>query len=341
MGLKSFSTETAIPFPRERAVLLRTTANVLKRLLKAYRGQSPQHRLPKWPKNRGFDLYLPNTPQTPPPLILVFHGYTQDGGLMRRLTGPTDRDDDPKVFDRAANARGYAVCYPYGTKIGFLPGRCWNAGGRQGGYAPVGDPAVRLKVDDIAFVDDLLSHLTSHFGVDPHRVFLAGISNGGALIQRLATVHPENFLALASVAACNQYSASNEAPPERCLPLLHIHGTKDKVWPYQGGKMTGLGLMESVENSVAGWVRAAGNPDFSESDLEPLDPKDPIRVRKKRYRGSHPIELYTLVGGGHYWPGGSQFLSEKVIGKVSNQLDANGLILDFFDQYLDTGTSTC
>lgn len=271
--------------------------------------------------------------ESAPPLIIVFHGYTQDGAIMRALTGPSGKPDDPETFDRLANDRGFAVCYPYGTKIGFLPGRCWNGGGRVGGFAPVGDPAVRQNVDDVGFVGELISHLKTHYNVDTERVFLAGISNGGALAQRLAVQNPGRFKALATVAACNQFSAAAGPKPERALPLLHVHGTEDKVWPYQGGKFGGAGLMESVERSLACWTRAAQAKLTEESKLEPLDPLDPVRVERRAYSGEHPVHLYTLHGGGHYWPGGSQFLPEKVIGKVSRQLAANQLILDFFEPY--------
>lgn len=305
---------------------------MLKRLIKAYKGRSPTREVPGWPKARGFDIFLPPKPKERVPLIVVFHGYTQDGSLMRALTSATGDLEDPAIFDRAANHRGYGVVYPYGTKIGFLPGRCWNAGGRVNGFAPVGDPAVRLNVPDVDFFQDLLATIESNHPVDASKVFLVGISNGGAMVQRLAVELPARLQAVATVAGCNQYSAATHHTPPEPVALLHIHGTQDKVWPYAGGKFGTAGVMESVERSVQGWIQANQAEPTEERALDPVYPDDPVRVHLKRYQGLKPVECYRLDGGGHSWPGGHQFMSEKVIGKVSRQLSANDVILDFFDR---------
>jgi polyhydroxybutyrate depolymerase len=42
------------------------------------------------------------------------------------------------------------------------------------------------------------------------------------------------------------------------------------------------------------------------------------------------VILYGVEGGGHAWPGGSQYLPESVIGKVSHDIDATQLVWDFF-----------
>ena len=44
------------------------------------------------------------------------------------------------------------------------------------------------------------------------------------------------------------------------------------------------------------------------------------------------VILYTIDGGGHTWPGGLQYLPERIIGKTSKDLDANQLIWDFFKE---------
>jgi polyhydroxybutyrate depolymerase len=44
------------------------------------------------------------------------------------------------------------------------------------------------------------------------------------------------------------------------------------------------------------------------------------------------VILYTIEGGGHTWPGGLQYLPERIIGKTSKDLDANQLIWDFFKE---------
>jgi polyhydroxybutyrate depolymerase len=43
------------------------------------------------------------------------------------------------------------------------------------------------------------------------------------------------------------------------------------------------------------------------------------------------VELVRVVGGGHTWPSGKQYLREGLIGKTSRHLDATRRILEFFD----------
>jgi polyhydroxybutyrate depolymerase len=45
------------------------------------------------------------------------------------------------------------------------------------------------------------------------------------------------------------------------------------------------------------------------------------------------VILYTVEGGGHTWPGGWQYLPEKIVGKTSRDTDANEVIWDFFKNH--------
>lgn len=311
---------------------------MLKRLFKAFKGHRPAHNLSGWPKDRGYDLHLPTQQngKKERPLILAIHGYTHDGVQMAGLTAPDGDPSHPLSLNSLATEEGFAVAYPYGTRIGFLPGRCWNAGGGINGYAPVGDPARRKSINDVQFFQDLIQNLSSKFQVDKQRIYLLGISNGGAMAQRLAMEVPHLWAAVATVAGCNQHAAASQVTPKNPVPLLHIHGTEDKIWPYEGGPMQSFGLMESVDASIKGWAEANSAEVANEVECEPKNPSDPTRVRYRRYQGTTDLELYTVLGGGHAWPSGYQYLPEKVMGSVSSQLDTNRLIWNFFERHART-----
>jgi polyhydroxybutyrate depolymerase len=56
-------------------------------------------------------------------------------------------------------------------------------------------------------------------------------------------------------------------------------------------------------------------------------------VVKAQYAGCREdaaVVLYRIEGGGHAWPGGQQYLPEKIIGKTSQNLDASAVIWEFF-----------
>ncbi|MCH8095185.1 MAG: hypothetical protein IH953_11405 [Chloroflexi bacterium] len=68
--------------------------------------------------------------------------------------------------------------------------------------------------------------------------------------------------------------------------------------------------------------------------LPDLDPQDGTRIRLDTYSesdGEVQVLIYTVEGGGHTWPGGSQYVPEIVIGQVSHDLKAKEAIWDFFE----------
>lgn len=301
-----------------------------------FRSRSTKHlvSLPGWPAQRGFELHRPQelANDATTPLVIVLHGFTHDSRTMRGLTSPTGESAHPDSLDSLAERQGFLVAYPNGTSLGLLPGRCWNGGGGVNGYAAVAKKAVDKKVDDVGYLEDLIDHIATFEPIDPKRVFLAGISNGAALAHRFAVERPDRVAAIAAVAGCNQHSAAQLLSPPRAVPILHIHGTSDPIWPYQGTHLPGLGRMESVEESVNRWAEA-NQAHLSELNPGPPWAEDGMSLERRLFRGKDErseVRLLTFIGAGHAWPGGRQYLPEKLIGKVPKSFSANREIWDFF-----------
>lgn len=67
------------------------------------------------------------------------------------------------------------------------------------------------------------------------------------------------------------------------------------------------------------------------------DPSDSTRVRKEVFaecKDKTEVVLLAIEGGGHTWSGGHQYLSEKIVGKTSYDIDANEAIWNFFKKHL-------
>lgn len=69
------------------------------------------------------------------------------------------------------------------------------------------------------------------------------------------------------------------------------------------------------------------------TDLADNDPDDGSTATRETYtdcRDATAVVLYRVEGGGHTWPGGRQYLSERVVGPVNRDVDATRVIWDFF-----------
>jgi len=99
----------------------------------------------------------------PAPTVIVLHGATATADRTARSSG----------FAEAAAAHGFVAVFPQGIN------RQWNDG-REGRTA---------AVDDVGFLNQLLDELVGRGIADPARIFIAGISNGGAILVR-----PDGFV---------------------------------------------------------------------------------------------------------------------------------------------------
>ncbi|MEO0108830.1 MAG: hypothetical protein ABIK62_06650, partial [candidate division WOR-3 bacterium] len=94
------------------------------------------------------------------------------------------------------------------------------------------------------------------------------------------------------------------------------------------------GRVRSVPATIDFWVRHNRcDPNPEVAWLTGRHPADRVRVKKTAYRngveGSQVI-LYTVVGGGHTWPGGAE--RPEHFGRIARDLDATRVIWEFFRQ---------
>ncbi|HEX2203121.1 MAG TPA: PHB depolymerase family esterase [Longimicrobium sp.] len=247
------------------------------------------------------------------PLVVLFHGAGGDPAGMRRVT----------AFDATADARGWLAAYPE------APTKDWNLGC---GHCTAAEKA---EVDDTAFVRVLIDDLVANAGADPARVYATGLSQGGQMAHTAACALPGRVAAFASVAATLLGQLSEACAPARAVPAMLIHGTADPAFPWLGG-VTEEGLVYlGLEVSADFW--AARNGCDGAPVLTPLPDTadDGTQARRLDYPGCAPGEVvvYTLVGGGHTWPGADPALFGPDLGPVSREIDANTVMADFFARH--------
>jgi polyhydroxybutyrate depolymerase len=257
-------------------------------------------------ERRSYELYVPPSYRhgRPAPLVLVFHA---GGGRADGIAPHTG-------FSRLAEREGFVVVYPQG-----LNGR-WNDGR---GYATASH-------DDVGFVRALIDTLTRELSLDPRRIYATGISNGAMFSYRLACELPGTFAAVAPVAGALPAELVPGCERTQPLSVVAFQGTADPLMPYRGGG-SGTRRVLSAEHSVAFWstVDGCAGPQPAGETIDRAT--DGTRVRRTAYGGcreGRAVELYTIEGGGHTWPGGPP--ADARVGRVSREIDASELIWEFF-----------
>lgn len=232
------------------------------------------------------------------PLVFVLHSSGGTAQSMSDLTG----------FAAAAAERGFITVLPEGTG---MP-QAWNAEGFTAGTA------------DSAFLRELLEELSASLCLDPLRVYATGYSNGGAMALRAACDLEDVFAAVAPVAA--PYPTC-QAP----VPIIAFHGSLDQAVPYEGGGTPGEVALAPVHKSVSAWASAIG------CDALPVIARAAADVELATYarcpRGDNEALLYTVLNGGHTWPGALIEYPVEEAGVTTHAVNATDLILDFFEAH--------
>lgn len=223
------------------------------------------------------------------PLVINVHGRTSNASQQSALSHAIAKSD----------SAGFIVIHPeaWGSPTS------WNAGG---GCC---DPAASNDIDDSGFITALITEATTKLCIDPARVYVMGLSNGGYMANRLACEHGDVIAAIGSVAGGLSLQT---CAPARAMPIFSVHGTGDQLVSYTFAQQT-----------TDYWK--AKNKCTSMSTT--YQQGDATCVTHTSCTAGADVVLCTITEGGHQWPGGEEL---PFLGKKSDNLIATDAIWDFF-----------
>ena len=251
-------------------------------------------------------------------LLVVLHGSDSDAARFRELSGHT--------FDRLAT-EGVVVAYAEAY------GGSWNDA-RLGTRSP----ARERGLDDVEFLSLLVARLREEYAVPADRVFVAGFSNGGQMVIRLAAQAPDLF-AGAAVISSNHPAPENVLPEmagldrHQPMPMLTINGTSDPIVPFEGGvaSLWGAEPRGPVLSSADSAALFAARNGITEPPLSVQVISGRLATTLTRWRepGRAPVDFYAIEGGGHTVPNREQD-APLILGATQRDLDAGELVAEFF-----------
>jgi polyhydroxybutyrate depolymerase len=292
--------------------------------------------------SRTMVVHLPRgyTSKKQYPVVLVLHGTGGDGAVMARVTHfnrVADKNEFIAVYPNAKDGRWTAAENDSVRSLGGF-------GRRQGGINPPLPQRRDVEVggqpmDDMLYFNELLDQVEREYSVDESRVYATGLSDGGVMDFRLGCQLAGRIAAIAPVAATfpqgMQESCSNWF--WRAVPIMMINGTDDPIVSYNGRLSYNYGhFLLSAKDSIKDWAKMDECSEKPQRITIPAKTGGGLVTRVETYteckEGSEAI-LYSVVKGGHTWPGGEQYMPEELIGRTSDDFNASEVIWKFFTEH--------
>ena len=242
------------------------------------------------------------------PLVVLLHGCKQDAADFALGTG----------MNALAEAEKYLVLYPEQSSTANSM-RCWNWFDAAHQSRDSGEPKM---------IAALIRKVIKTHGADPSRVYIAGLSAGGAMAAIMAGLYPELFAAVgvhsglppgaatdvisafsamrrgarkgrATAGSANDANASDD--DAFVMPTIVFHGSADKtVNPDNGEQVTqaALAAIEGAGITLKKVEQSEDSPGASSGR------RDTTRTIYRAADGKPFVEHWSIGSGPHAWSGG-------------------------------------
>ena len=236
--------------------------------------------------SRSYKLYVPTGTRTAPrPLLVMLHGCTQT---------PDDFAAGTRM-NELAELQDFLVVYPAQAQAANMQ-KCWNWFNPADQARDAGEPSL---------IAGITRQVMAAHDVDPRRVFVAGLSAGGAAAAIMGRAYPDLYAAvgvhsgLACGAARDMPSAfvamrnGGKAPAfSTTVPTIVFHGDRDGTVNARNGEAVAAQAGGEVVRTRVETGKAADGRSYT-------------RKIHSNAQGTTIVEHWVVQGGPHAWSGGS------------------------------------
>jgi poly(hydroxyalkanoate) depolymerase family esterase len=277
-------------------------------------GTPPTPKLPKVPKqqflsrrfanehgSRNYKLFIPSGyADGPMPMLVMLHGCSQSAEDFAVST----------KMNLLAEQKRCLVVYPEQSGAANCA-KCWNWFEEKDQQRGRGEPAI---------IAGIAQEVMAEFDVDTSRVFVAGLSAGGAMAVIMGRTYPDLFKAVGSHSGL-PYGAANNASkaasvmrngaatvpantpaPAKTIPIIVFHGDRDTVVHPSHGAGIVAQSMRTLDSAEEG---ATGCPSRAAIFRGEKTGRAYTHKVHWAHAGDMVAEEWILHGAGHAWSGGN------------------------------------
>jgi poly(hydroxyalkanoate) depolymerase family esterase len=246
---------------------------------------------------RSYKLYIPSSHHAGGrrPLVVMLHGGTQ---------GPDDFAAGTRM-NASAEEHGFLVAYPSQCKSAN-PSLCWNWFKPEDQMRGAGEPSI---------IAGITSEIIAEHDIDPQRVFVAGLSAGGAMACVMAATYPEVYAAV-GVHSGLPYRSATDVPSAfaamRGDPGLQCRPRKTRPNSHRALRVRTIVFHGDADHIV----HPSNAARIVEAQAKGGDSVERVKARSSASRtytravtrektGAVVVEHWLIHGSGHAWSGGS------------------------------------
>jgi poly(hydroxyalkanoate) depolymerase family esterase len=237
----------------------------------------------------AYKLYIPSGyTGEPMPLVVMLHGCTQSADDFAAGT----------QMNELAEEQTFLVAYPAQAQSANVS-KCWNWFNAADQQRDRGEPSL---------IAGITRQIMRDFSVEPGRIYVAGLSAGGAAAAIMGSAYPDLYAAVgvhsglacgaardmpSAFAAMRQGGAPQNSGAKQPVPTIVFHGDRDTtVSPINGDQVIAQSKAGSDLRTNVSRGQAPGGINYT-------------RTVASDDSGHPMFEHWVLHGAGHAWSGGS------------------------------------
>jgi poly(hydroxyalkanoate) depolymerase family esterase len=246
---------------------------------------------------RNYKLYIPSSHHAGGrrPLVVMLHGGTQDADDFAAGTR----------MNALAEEHGFLVAYPNQCK-NANPSLCWNWFKPENQVRGAGEPSILAGIT---------SEIIAEHDIDPQRVFVAGLSAGGAMAAVLGATYPEIYAAVGVHSGLPYRSATDVASAfaamrgdpgkqhrQRKKRPTSDHASRVRTIVFHGDA-DHIVHPSNAGNIVDAQAKTGDSVEFAKATFSAS--RTHTRRVTRDTSGIVVVEHWLIHGSGHAWSGGS------------------------------------